>query len=1449
MKKFWVGLFVFGLLFFALYASRHYLVGVALEYAIKRTTGNAASYQKRTWENGKLIYEGFSLGEQLNVNEASFEFEFHLFPFSIVAAVHLDAPVVQFDDEPTHLAFLLPSKFWTVKLDIEKGILLSDEKNICLFEFASGLSKEEIGTLFIYEKEAVYEKGGFPLFTCGLNYRAGSLAADLQMNEAPIDKAVPLISLFTPLPTWKTVEGIARASIQGSLDNDQVTFLKGQIALQDVRLESDEIIFAVDKATSTIDFQGEFENLFLESDFKGIDLFWKNLEVLRGEGSIVFKPNESPVFEAHAAVHIGDLEGRADLVGKGQINEDNALCLEGTLDYVTASNPLRVDFSWVDDGKDQVLQTQIRNLGKEILGLFPYQIKQGRLDGQATAYLQQRIFQRLQLDHVQVHQLEIDRFILQQTELQGSLNLLSGDIEELLVQSHDAEGEIQGWKITACEGTIAIKENQFQPSSAFGKIDGVPFALQLQGPLSCFHATAQLSAGASEWLKLPKNPDEPPLTLDLVLDRKENEIQIAGKLICLEDVIQLSAQANLSNAAIKGIFQTARLQPSFYGPLLKIFAPDLATQGDLSFRGQFSEKTIDFLATLEDVIVTSPDFQLSVLGQSKEIHYRYDFLEKQGVGKGKLSPLLLTSPKIAQPISISGGDLIFDRTALSCEALTAQMSEIAIEGNLAVNWERELEAHFISQNAEGPLEDLATFAAPFYHLPAIKGRFISPPEGVQVHYAGSKYNTRLNTVLEEIEGPITPKINVKKGACSLDFDSLENRLVLQNIEGILCDDLAFFAQEVRYKDKKWEFDAALDYHGQPLISLQGTAIESLQVDQKGYQVTLQEAKASESYLKTPLTFRWMPPSKLEEVRGTVYIDTKNLTQQLELLDRLGIYTATSDIKEFLEKIQGSITLRLIIDANQSEYDLQGSFVQYASVLFDTVQAQLVRQGNQWTLKSCAFDDIKIRGTAAFNNSKWVISSCDIDWKNLKPCAAGIYDNERFDFKFDGQLSPRFSVKGSGLFFSATPQFQNLSLKISDQTEQLAALVCDKIAYNNGKWESPALDLTLLSKELSEPLRAKLKLTVSGKAATFQGAVSQGLYKLGKGTLKMTQINGMYEAPYLHLKGTATLDEEPFHYVAKLSKELNFGGGLNLQHGSDVLKLALLDPTTCQRAEGEIFGLQLNLERKAEGYEGTVVFKDTTKIAQWTGTDHLKDLSGVQMKGLFTKETFKGELEGHDANLKEYLVQEFHASIDYSPLRFKMKNLTVQDPAGSFTIKECIGFRSAPNDKWSVTIPLIKGQEIKPSAIRKLGGSQKEIKPLQIRYFVMTEVLGQLGDLESFRGVGKFNFTQRVKKESSIFDIPLAMLKDLGLDLDVFSPVMGEAEVQLKDGKLFFTDLQNAFSEGKRSEFYLAPEPSYIDLKGGLSLNLRMQQNVVLKFAEPFMIAVRGTWEKPKYSLK
>ncbi len=1332
MKKIVWRLSIFAAIFCSLYAARHFFMGTALEFALHRSTGEPIAYTSRSWEEGKLVYRDFSVGEQLYVEDAAVEFDFHLFPFSVTSHVHLTAPTIHLDDadnQPINLSFLLPAKYLTVKLDIERGNLASPEGKLYTFDFVSGKAREEIGALSVYQEETA------PLFTCKFNFLAGSLSSDFQMEEAPFSKTVPLASLFYPLHTWNVLEGTASASIKATYDVGSWTFLQGKCSLQNIRFESDDLIFAVDAASSEIDFQGDIESFALDTDFKGADLFWKELEVLRAQGSIVLKPHELKAFEAHAAVHLADLEGRADLVGQGEIHNNETLWIEGTLDYVTAQNPLKVDFSWADDGKSQVFQTNIYNLGKEILSLlntkFPsWKIKQGTVEGKITTFLDNFIFERMQINNIKVHQLAMDELSFQEIEAEGILNLLSGDIEQLTLQAHDVQGQYQSWKISSANAALSIKENHFEPSSAFGKIENIPFSLQFRGPLDSFHASAKLAAGVSEWLQFPKNPEESPIVLDLSIDRKQEEFQISGILSSMDDCIQLQAHGDFLTKIWKGGFQGPCLRSTFYAPFLKILAPTINVGGELAVRGQFSSSSIDLFAKAQDLSIQSPDFHISVPGQSQEISYHFDFRQKQGTGKGKISPLILTSQKFPLATSITDGELV--------------------------------------------------------------------------------------------------------------FDSLSEELTLQNLKGTL-NNLSLASEQIVYSNHIWTFDTALAGS----LSCRGQAVETSQ----GYRVTLEEGRAGESYLKGPLSFHFAFPGKIEELSGVIFLDTGSLAKQLNLLTESGLIEFNPKVKETLEQLSGSMTLRLIQEGDLSEYELQGSDIHYASSLFNSVEAYIIKQGNEWTLKRCMLDDIRMRGQAAYQNNKWVIPSWEIDWKELHLHAAGIYENEKFDFKVDGELASRFILKGTGIFLPAA--FQNLSFHMHDRSEQIASLTCEKLKFQNGKWESPAVDLTVFSKHLTQPIYSKLILNVGTQSTSFQGS-SESKVKVGKSVLKIEQICGLVEAGFLNLKCAASLDNEPLHFLGKFDSR--FAGGVNIKKGEEVLKLSLSDPTTCQKAEGQLLGIAVSLQKELEGslggdrggYRGTVSLKDSSKLADLLDNENLRQLSGLQLIGTFNKGAFKGELNGKDAVIQEYQIEELHAQVDYTPTHFQLRNISIQDPAGSFAIKECLGVLT---DTWNLSIPLLKGKEIKPSALRKLGTPQKEIKPLQIRHLVMTDLKGQLGDLKSFRGIGSLNFTQLVKKEPSVFDIPLTLLKDFGLDLDLFTPVIGEVSLQLKDGKLFFIGLQNAFSEGKRSEFYLAEGPSYIDLNGPLYLNLRMQQNVVLKLAEPFMIAVRGTWEKPKYSLQ
>ena len=96
-----------------------------------------------------------------------------------------------------------------------------------------------------------------------------------------------------------------------------------------------------------------------------------------------------------------------------------------------------------------------------------------------------------------------------------------------------------------------------------------------------------------------------------------------------------------------------------------------------------------------------------------------------------------------------------------------------------------------------------------------------------------------------------------------------------------------------------------------------------------------------------------------------------------------------------------------------------------------------------------------------------------------------------------------------------------------------------------------------------------------------------------------------------------------------------------------------------------------------------------------------------------------------------------------------------------------------------------------------------------------------------------------------------MIKNLGLDPGLLTPVQGEVEFDLKGDKLYLVGLKNTFSQAKRSEFYLAPERklSYIDLEGKMHIDLRMQQDVALKLTEPFVLTIRGTLDNPRYGLE
>ncbi len=308
---------------------------------------------------------------------------------------------------------------------------------------------------------------------------------------------------------------------------------------------------------------------------------------------------------------------------------------------------------------------------------------------------------------------------------------------------------------------------------------------------------------------------------------------------------------------------------------------------------------------------------------------------------------------------------------------------------------------------------------------------------------------------------------------------------------------------------------------------------------------------------------------------------------------------------------------------------------------------------------------------------------------------------------------------------------------------------------------------------------------------------------------------------------------------------------HLKTAGDALRISWDKELKCQ---GTLHGLSLDVARKDIGFAGRVKIEDGVRLSAFSKTSFLKEMNGLELEGAWKKEPagwhFAGKVQGDEVTLKGCQLHQLKGDMTITPKAVVISNLQIEDPAGQFSLKQ-ISIRKSITGSWDTDIPLVKGHHFKPSLLRTADGKPSKEKPFEIRSLVLTDLFCEGDDILQLRGKGSFHFTNREKKESSIFDIPLKMMKDLGLDFDLFRPESGDVKCLFREGRIYITELENSFSEGRRSQFFLASdfEPSYIDWQGKLHLNLRMKQDAALKLGEPFALTVRGTADKPSYGLR
>ncbi len=420
-------------------------------------------------------------------------------------------------------------------------------------------------------------------------------------------------------------------------------------------------------------------------------------------------------------------------------------------------------------------------------------------------------------------------------------------------------------------------------------------------------------------------------------------------------------------------------------------------------------------------------------------------------------------------------------------------------------------------------------------------------------------------------------------------------------------------------------------------------------------------------------------------------------------------------------------------------------------------------------------------------------------------------------------------------------------------------------------EAQVIPPAFMHLQFAIPLEATFEAELGPKICQINGTIKDGKYGIGSFALPLKQIALKYDPKSFSLRCKTVLNDKSLFTHMQLDFTQETLGMVKIQEDPQLDGVKILFKTDPKKGmeihsiEGKLKGLDIQVKKgTVRGYDSNQALTgkitlDGEKVAKLLPKDlqeKIKELqigAGYSVEGTFTlKNTlydpfyFSGKIKGEQFSLLGLQLQGFEGEVEASSKRVYLSAIHLSDKAGKAHIKE-VKF-TQEEEGWNVEIPLLQVQEFTPSLLTEIGAQPKPKKPFFVRNLSLYNITGKLSDSSSLKGSGELVFTNQDKKEPHFLDLPLDMIKSWGIDLGLLTPIQGEIELDLMGDKFYLSNLKNMFSEGKRSEFYLANEAndSYVDMKGNMHIDLRMRQDVALKITEPLVLKVRGTLKKPSY---
>lgn len=233
--------------------------------------------------------------------------------------------------------------------------------------------------------------------------------------------------------------------------------------------------------------------------------------------------------------------------------------------------------------------------------------------------------------------------------------------------------------------------------------------------------------------------------------------------------------------------------------------------------------------------------------------------------------------------------------------------------------------------------------------------------------------------------------------------------------------------------------------------------------------------------------------------------------------------------------------------------------------------------------------------------------------------------------------------------------------------------------------------------------------------------------------------------------------------------------------------------------------------------------------------------------------FAGNIAGQNIGLKGYYFNSLSTQVKYTSNYINLFNCSLDDTAGFISAQDI--FLKNVFDSWVMEIPAIHIWNFRPWRLKEVQPLLPQ-KPnvLVFNHIYIEKLNGKLSETETWKGEGLFKFSNPPKTnlQHTILAFPHEVITKIGLNPSVLTPVIGTVFYEIKDGKIVLKKFKDIYSESKGSKFYLpqSASPSYIDFDGNMHIQVRMKQyNLLFKIAELMTVTLKGTLDKPIYSIR